>query len=234
MARLLVALALVSSAWAESDPVRIDVAASRGEIIPQSKGGGGFQRLLRFTAVPGKVGRWIRQELAVRGTVFDAAGRTRAVHLDIIEYFRVDRKGRTRLDNHYSQFWSARGGDLMIESRLTYGVLKTRKLGDTIVNKGFILRSCLDAEGKRVTMKTRTLPRQVIPAEYGARVEFEPHAHALPTRYGYRVQWDTRRSRTQPSGEIEVGTWLVELPPQEGPTQAIARPQPIPRIRRRY
>ena len=70
--------------------------------------------------------------------------------------------------------------------------------------------------------------------KYGERVEFEPHDNALPTRYEYRVQWDTRRSRTKPSGEIETGTWLVELPREEGRTQAAARPQPIPVIRRRY
>ena len=210
--RTLATLLLLGSAFAQTAPVRIEVAATRGEIIPQSKGGGGFQRQLRFTAVPGRSSGWIRQQLTVRGSVFDATGRTKAVHLDIIEYFRCKTKGRTRLDNHYSQYWSARGGALHIQARLTYGRVVPRKRGDTIVGKGFILRSCLDENGERVVMKTRTLPRQVIPAEYGKRVTFEPRKGALATTYQYRVNWDTRKSRTKPVGSIGVGTWRVELP----------------------
>ena len=235
MVRLTILLACLGSSLAASQPVRIEVAATRGKIIPQSKGGGGFERRLRFTVAPGKAGGWIRQQLAVRGTVFDATGRTKAVHLDIVEYFRCKEKGRTRLDNHYSQFFSARGGDLRIQARLTFGALTPRKRGDTILSKGFILRSCVDEHGSNVTMKTRTMPRQVIPAEHGERVVFERHARTLVTTYAYGVRWDTRRSRTKPVGSVDVGTWRIE--PEKsadaGKTRAAVRARPIPLLRRR-
>lgn len=214
-------------------PVRVSVAASEGEIIPQSKGGG-FQRTFRFTATPGESLHWIRQVLAVRGTVFDSEGESQAVHLDIVEYYRVDKSGRTiQCDSHYSQYRDHCGGDLTISSTLTYGALATRKQGDTIIGKTFILRWAKDGDGKLFTMRTRK--GRVIPAEKGERVVFRADTGAIPTRYSYRVQWDARPgrgSRTQPSGVMERGTWLVVLPEQKGPTVAAARPRPIPRLDR--
>jgi len=236
---LLVALATPQTLGAEEDPpepVEIHVAASRGEIIPQSRGGGGFQRSFRFTADPAEGNHWIRQVLEVRGTVFDAGGETRAVHLDVIEYYRVDSTGRAiQADSHYNQFWEACGGDLTIGSTLTYGTLEARKLGDPILGKSFILRAATDAAGELVTMRTRTT-RRVIPAEHGERVEFHVDRGSIPSTYAYRVQWDARAgsgSRTQPSGDIETGTWKIEYPQRPGPTQAAIRPRPIPRIERR-
>ena len=82
-------------------------------------------------------------------------------------------------------------------------------------------------------MKTRRLPRRTIPAENGERVEFRQDPGSIPTRYSYRVQWDARvgvGSRTQPSGEIDVGTWTIEAPEQTGHTRAVQRAKPIPRI----
>ena len=217
----------------EAPSIRIGVAASDGEIIPQSKGGGGFQRTFRFTATPGTANHWIRQSLEVRGTVFDAEGKSAPAHLDVVEYYRVDSTGRAiQADSHYSQFWEYCGGDLTITSTLTYGTLVPKKVGDTIVGKSFILRSATDAAGEFVTMRKRTT-REAIPAERGERVEFQPAPGSLPTRYTYRVQWDARPgigSRTQPSGEIEVGTWIIEIPEQTGPTRAVVRPRPIPRL----
>ncbi|MHC4578355.1 MAG: hypothetical protein ACYTFD_10550 [Planctomycetota bacterium] len=215
-------------------PIRIQVAATRGQIIPQSKGGGGFQRTFRFTAIPGKSNHWLRQVLEVRGTVFDAKGKSTPAHLDVIEYYRVGSLGRTiQPDSHYSQYWHHCGGTLTISSTLTYGTLVPKKRGDTILGKSFILRSAKDAAGKTVTMKTRTT-RQVIPAEHGERVEFHLDRGSIPTHYTYRVQWDARPgrgSRTRPSGEMEVGTWRMELPKQTGPTVALVRPRPIPRLK---
>ncbi len=216
------------------EPVRILVAASRGRIIPQSKGGGGFQRTLRFTASPGKSNRWIMQRLEVRGTVFDAAGAVTAAHLDVVEYYRTDGTGRAiEADSHYSQYWDHCGGDLTITSTLTYGTLAPKRLGDTILGKSFLLASARDAAGNLVTMKTRTT-RQKIYAERGTRVEFAADAGCLSTRYSYRVRWDTRAgsgSRTQPSGEIAVGTWEVEAPAQTGSTRARATARAIPDMR---
>jgi len=211
-------------------PVRVHVAASPGRIIPLSRGGGGFQRTFRFRARPGRSGCWIRQVLEVRGTVLDAAGRSSPAHLDVVEYYRVDASGRTiQPDSHHSQYPEHCGGDLTIRSTLTYGTLETAKLGDTIVRKSFILRDAKDATGESVTMRTRK--GWVIPAERGARVAFKRDAGSIPSHYEYRVQWDARPGqgpRTQPSGEMETGTWYVEPPPQTGHTVAVARPQPIP------
>lgn len=215
------------------DPVRIEVQATRGRIIPQSKGGGGFERTFRFRAVPGEGNHWIRQELAVRGTVFDEEGTRKPVHLDVVEYYRVDSSGRTlQADSHYSQFWEARGGDLTITSTLTYGTLEAKKVGDTILLRSFILRGATDAEGEPVVMRKRT-NREILPAERGERVTFAPHEGTIPTQYGYRVTWDARAgegARTQPAGEIETGTWVPVLPAQTGPTRADARAQPIPEL----
>ena len=219
------------------EPVRILVAGTKGRIIPQSKGGGGFDRAFRFTAVPGKGGQWIRQVLEVRGTVFDAKGRSTAAHLDVIEYYRIDASGKTKRDNHYSQYWQHCGGTLTIRSTLTYGRLVRKKRGDTIVGKSFILNAAKDAAGKYVTMKTRTLPRQAISAERGKRVEFHRDPGALRTRYTYRVQWNAcpgSGPRTRPSGTIDVGTYTIEGPAQTGPTVEAARPRPIPRIKKRH
>ena len=233
---LLLLAALAAPDTPPPEPIRIRVAATSGEVIPQSKGGGGFQRSFRFTAVPGKSNHWIRQELEVRGTVFDAEGRTTEVHLDVLEYYRLNARGRTiQSDSHYSQFWNHCGGDVTIFSTLNYGSLRPKKLGDTIMAKSFILRSCTDAAGEPVTMKIR-ITRQTIPAERGERVEFRRHGGSIPTHYRYRVQWDARPgsgSRTQPSGEIETGTWWIEAPEQTGHTRAVARPRPIPRPRSR-
>ena len=216
-------------------PVRIKVAASKGQVIPQSKGGGGFQRTLRFTAVPGKAGRWIMQRLAVRGEVFDGKGRRKTVHLDVVEYYRLGRSGRAiSPDSHYSQYWSARGGDLVISATLTYGRLVAKRRGDPIVSKSFVLRVATDENGKPVTMKTRTIPRQVIPAERGRRATFAVDPGSIPMRYSYGVKWDTRPgigSRTKPSGTIEVGTWHAEAPKQKGYTRAAAKPRPIPPLK---
>lgn len=212
--------------------IRIDVAASEGEIIPQSKGGGGFQRTFRFTATPGEGNHWIRQTLEVRGTVFHADGKEAPAHLDVIEYYRVDSSGRAiQADSHYSQFWDFCGGDLVISSTLDYGTLRPKRPGDPILLKSFILRSANDAEGKAVTMRKRR-NREVIPAEGGEHVEFEVDERSIPTRYSYRVRWDARPGsgpRTQPAGEIEAGTWEVVLPEQTGPTRAVERPRPIPK-----
>ena len=239
----LAALTALGIAWlgaARAEPpvqVRILVAATKGRIIPQSKGGGGFERGFRFTATPGKSSHWIRQVLEVRGTVFDAKGGSKAAHLDVIEYYRVDSAGRTKRDSHYSQYWDYCGGTLTISSTLTYGRLLPKKRGDTIVGKSFILRSAKDATGKYVTMKTRTLPRRTIPAERGERVEFESDAGSPQTRYTYRVRWNAcpgSGPRTRPSGTIDVGTYTIEAPAQTGPTVAAARPRPIPRIKKRH
>jgi hypothetical protein len=213
--------------------VRIAVAASAGEIIPQAKGGG-FQRTFRFTATPGASLHWIRQVVAVRGTVFDEDGKTLAVHLDIVEYYRVDASGKTiQHDSHYSQYRDHCGGDLEISSTLTYGRLEARKRGDTILGKTFILRGAKDGAGEHFTMRTRK--GRVIPAEKGKRVVFQVDPGSIPTRYAYRVKWDARPGhgrRARPSGEIEQGTWRVVLPEQKGPTKAVARSRPIPRLER--
>jgi hypothetical protein len=213
-------------------PIRIEVAASRGQIIPQAKGGG-FQRTFRFTAVPGKGNHWIRQALEVRGSVLDAKGRSTPVHLDIVEYYRVNSKGRTiQHDSHYSQYRDHCGGTLTIRSTLTYGTLAARKRGDTILARSFILCSARDAVGKDFTMRTRK--GELIPAERGTRVVFHLHRGTIPTQYGYRVRWDARPgrgSRARPSGEIDVGTWKALLPKQTGSTVALVRPRPIPRLK---
>ncbi len=217
-------------------PVRILVAATKGRIIPQSKGGGGFERGFRFTAIPGKSSHWIRQVLEVRGTVFDAKGRSTAAHLDVIEYYRLNSSGRAKRDTHYSQYWNHCGGTLTISSTLTYGKLLPRKRGDAIVGKSFILRSAKDAAGKYVTMRTRTLPRRPILAERGERVEYQMDGGSIPTRYTYRVHWNAcpgSGPRTRPSGKIDVGTWMIEAPKQSGPTVEASRPRPIPRIKKR-
>jgi hypothetical protein len=228
---LLLVLGASAAPQAPPDPVRIEVAASSGAIIPQSKGGGGFQRTFRFTAVGGEANRWIRQTLAVRGTVFDAEGTSAPAHLDVVEYYRVDSKGRAiQADSHYSQFWEHCGGDLEISSTLEYGTLAPKRLGDTIMGKSFVLKWAKDAEGEIVTMRKRR-NREEIPAERGERVEFRAQDGALPTRYSYRVRWDARPGvgpRTKPAGEIEVGTWQVVLPEETGPTRAAAREAPIP------
>ena len=175
------------------------------------------------------------QRLHVRGEVFDGKGNRKAVHLDVVEYYRVSSSGRAvSRDSHYSQFWTARGGDLVISSTLTYGRLVARKRGDTIVSKSFVLRGAVDGDGKPVIMKTRTTPRQVIPAERGKRVTFDVDPGSIPTRYSYGVKWDTRPgvgSRTQPSGEMGVGTWWVVAPKQKGHTGTVSTPRPIPRLR---
>lgn len=229
----LVVLVLAAAAAPEPppDPVRIEVEASKGAIIPQSKGGGGFQRTFRFTAVGGAGGRWIRQTLEIRGTVLDADGKSSPAHLDVVEYYRVDSSGRAiQADSHYSQFWDFCGGDLAITSTLEYGTLAAKRVGDTILLRSFILRSATDAEGQAVTMRKRR-NREVIPAEGGEHVTFEADGRAIPTRYAYRVRWDARPGkgpRTKPAGEIEVGTWHVVLPEQKGPTRAAERQMPIP------
>ncbi len=235
----LLALAAAGVARADGPPpetVTIAVAATKGQIIPQSRGGGGFQRTFRFTATPGKSGHWIRQLLAVRGTVLDAEGNSTPVHLDVTEYYRVGASGRTiQADSHYSQFWKFCGGDLTIVSTLVYGTLRSIKVGDTILGKSFILRSATDAAGEFVTMETRTT-RQEIPAERGERVAFDPDPGAVPTSYRYRVAWDARPGvgpRTQPAGAIEVGTWFMEPPEQTGPTRERPRPRPIPQLETR-
>ena len=234
--RLLLLFALVGAASAQEtapDTILIEIVSSRGEVIPQSKGGGGFQRSFRFHAKPGKANHWIQQVLEVRGTVFDAEGRTKVAHLDVIEYYRVDSKGKAiQTDSHYSQYWSHCGGDLTISSTLTYGKLERIKVGDTILSKSFILRSCLDEKGEPVVMKKRTT-KEVIPAEHGKRVRFVVDPGSIPTRYSYRVQWDARDVRTKPSGTIEVGTFEHVLPEQSGHTRAEARPEEIPVVRRR-
>lgn len=236
MRSLLIFLALAGVAAPEAPSVRIEVAASEGEIIPQSKGGGGFQRTFRFTAVPGEANRWIRQTLEVRGTVFDAEGRSEPAHLDVVEYYRVDSDGRAiQADSHYSQFFEFCGGDLAITSRLEYGTLAPKRLGDPIMAKSFVLRGATDAKGEQVTMRKRTT-RETIPAERGERVEFRAAEGALPTRYAYRVRWDARPGvgpRTKPAGAIEQGTWQVVLPDQTGPTRAEASPRPIPPVNHR-
>ena len=232
-------LVLASALLASDAQVRITVAATKGEIIPQSRGGGGFQRTFRFTAKPGKAlhsgSHWIRQTLEVRGTVFDAKGNTVRAHLDVIEYYRVDGKGRAiQADSHYSQFEKMAGGDLTIRSTLIYGTLTSIKRGDSIMGKSFILRSCADAAGKFVTMKTRK--GRIIPAEKRERVTFKRHAGSLVTRYEYGVRWDAR-SRTKPSGTMEVGTWLIEVPQSKGTskskTSEAARPRAIPLLKTR-
>ena len=212
--------------------VRITVAATQGEIIPQSRGGGGFQRTFRFTAKAGAALHWIRQELEVRGTVFDAKGSVTRAHLDIVEYYRVDAKGRAiQADSHYSQFEKMSGGNLTIRSSLTYGALKSLKRGDAIMGKSFILRGCADAAGKPVTMKTRK--GRVIAAEQGKQVKFTRSVGSLATRYEYGVAWDTRTSRTKPSGKMQVGTWLIEVPKEKGKTSEVARSRAIPRLKAR-
>jgi len=214
------------------EAIRIQVAATKGQIIPHSKGGG-FQRTFRFTAIPGKGNHWIRQVLEVRGTVFDAKGRSTPVHLDVIEYYRVNSSGRTiQSDSHHSQYRDHCGGALTIRSTLTYGTLLPRKRGDTILAKSFVLRSARDAAGEYFTMRTRK--GQTIPAERGTRVVFHLDRGTIPTRYTYGVRWDARPgrgSRSRPSGEIDVGTWNAELPRQTGPTVALIRPRPIPRLK---
>jgi hypothetical protein len=230
---LLVLIAAASAQEVAPDPILIELKSSRGEIIPQSKGGGGFQRSFRFHAKPGKANHWIQQVLEVRGTVFDAEGNTKVAHLDVIEYYRVDSKGKAiQTDSHYSQYWNHCGGDLTISSTLTYGKLERVKRGDTILSKSFILRSCLDEKGEPVVMKKRTT-KDVIPAEGGQRVRFVVDPGSIPTRYSYRVQWDSRDVRTKPSGTITVGTFEHVLPEQTGHTRAEVRPEAIPVVRGR-
>jgi hypothetical protein len=226
-------LGVATAQEAAPDPILIEIVSSRGSIIPQSKGGGGFQRSFRFHAKPGKANHWIQQVLEVRGTVFDAEGRTKVAHLDVIEYYRVDAKGKAiQADSHYSQYWNHCGGDLTISSTLTYGKLERVKVGDTILSKSFVLRSCLDEKGEPVVMKKRTT-KEIIAAEHGKRVRFEVDPGSIPTRYSYRVQWDARDVRTQPSGTIEVGTYEQVLPEQTGHTRAEVRPEAIPVLGRR-
>lgn len=234
---MLGAILAVTAAAEPAAQVRITVAATKGEIIPQSRGGGGFQRTFRFTAKAGGALHWIRQELEVRGTVFDAKGKVTRAHLDIVEYYRVDAKGRAiQADSHYSQFEKMSGGNLTIRSTLTYGTLKSFKRGDAIMGKSFILRGCADATGKAVTMKTRK--GRVIVAERGKRVKFTRRVESLATRYEYSVAWDTRASRTKPSGKMQVGTWLIEVPKSngigaKGKTSEVARSRAIPRLKTR-
>ena len=224
--------AAAALAQGPATPVLIHVAASKGQLIPQSKGGG-FQRLFRFSAKPGRAGHWIRQALEVRGSVVDAKGATMAVHLDIVEYYRVGSSGRAiQPDTHFSPFRKHCGGALTIRSTLTYGTLASIKRGDMILGKSFILRGATNAVGKFVTMRTRK--GQVIPAEHGERVTFNRHAGSVPTRYAYAVTWDAcpgTGSRTRPKGAIEQGTWQMEAPKQSGTTAAVVRPQPIPGLR---
>ena len=131
------------------------------------------------------------------------------------------------------------GGALTISSKLEYGTLASKKRGDTILSKSFILGSAKDEKGKLVTMRKRTT-RDVIPQERGLKVVFTVQRDSLPTTYTYRVQWDVRK-RTRPSGRIEVGTWKIELPkPREsgkgkekGRTHAQSLSQPIPRLKTR-
>ena len=154
----------------------------------------------------------------------------------MVEYYRVDAKGRAiQADSHYSQFEKMAGGDLTIRSTLTYGTLASVKRGDSIMGKSFILRSCSDADGKFVTMKTRK--GRVIPAEKGKRVTFQGRAGSLPTHYEYRVRWDARASRTKPSGTMDVGTWQIEVPQLrgtgKGKTSEVARPRAIPLLKTR-
>jgi hypothetical protein len=107
-----------------------------------------------------------------------------------------------------------------------------KRLGDTILQRSFVLRSATDAKGEEVTMRKRR-NREVIPAEGGEHVDFRQDPGSIPTRYSYHVRWDARPGvgpRTQPAGEIEVGTFEVEIPEQTGHTQAIVRPSPIPRL----
>ena len=118
------------------------------------------------------------------------------VHID-----RHTRIGGRNLDQQVRQ---PPGGNLQISATLTYGSLSPIKRGDTIANKSFVLCWAIDDEGEFVTMKTRVRPRQVIPAERGERAKFHPAKGALRTTYGYRVQWDTRGSRTRAAGEIET------------------------------
>jgi hypothetical protein len=222
---------LAALAVAQSGPVTIRVAASAGEVIPRAKGGGGFQRTLRFTAHGGEALHWIRQDLQVRGSVTDDKDVTKVVHLDVTEYYRLGKNGRAvSPDTHYSQYWDYRDGDLTISAKLIYGMLKSIKRGDTITGKSFVLRSATNAAGKKVTMKTRTMPRRVIPAEHGKRATFERAPGAPATHYRYRVRWDGHR-RTKASGEVETGTWWVEVPEQTGPTRAAERRLPIPPLR---
>jgi len=231
--RCIVLLAAV--AVAADPPTRIRLEASRGEVIPQAKGGGGFQRSFRFFAAPLRDGRWIRQELAVRGTVFDEEGTRATVHLDVVEYYRVDRKGRARqIDSHYSQFREARGGDLSIASKLTYGSLSSIKRGDPIMTKTFILRGATNESGEPVPMRKRTTG-EIIPAEGGEKVKFEVEDQALATRYEYAVSWDTRTgvgSRAEPSGNIERGTWKIELPKTKDTTKETPKVEAIPELKR--
>jgi len=244
--RPLLLLLVATAAGAEDGPppetVTIRVAATRGEIIPRSRGGG-FQRSFLFTAKPGEANHWIRQTLEVRGTVKDREGETEDVHLDIIEYYRVNGRGRLlQYDSHYSVFRNHCAGALTIRSRLVYGELKARKRGDTILGKTFILRSCLDADGEKVTMRTRK--GRLIPAEHGERVTFAPRRGALPSRYEYAVEWDAcpgSGPRTQPNGTLERGVWWIERPKPKPAkdettrtkTVSEAQRRPIPRVRRR-
>ncbi|MHC4957922.1 MAG: hypothetical protein ACYTGN_06060 [Planctomycetota bacterium] len=224
-------LLFAALAAAQFPSVTIRVAASAGQVIPRAKGGGGFQRTLRFTATGGEALHWIRQELQVRGSVTDDKGVSKAVHLDVIEYYRLGKHGRAvSPDSHYSQYWDYRDGDLMITATLTYGMLTSLKRGDTITSKSYVQRSSTNATGKRVVMKTRTMPRRVIPAEHGQRAAFARADGSLATHYRYRVHWDGRR-RTKASGAVETGTWWVEVPEQTGPTRARERRQPIPELR---
>ena len=218
---------------APPDPILIEIKSSRGEIIPQSKGGGGFQRSFRFHAKPGKANHWIQQVLEVRGTVFDAEGGSKVAHLDVIEYYKLEASGRAiQTDSHYSQYWNHCGGDLTITATLTYGQLERIKRGDTILSKSFILRSALDENGEHVVMRKRTT-KDVIPAEKGKRVRFVVDPGSIPTRYSYRVRWDSRDGgRTKPSGTIDVGTFEHLLPEQTGHTRAEVRPEAIPVVRR--
>ncbi len=230
-------LLLTVGAQAAPKSIRIAVSATSGEIIPQSKGGGGFQRSFRFTVAPGpgESNQWIRQELRVRGTVFDKAGRSTAAHLDVVEYYRVNAKGRMiQPDIHYSQYPRYCGGDLVIKSKLTFGRLRTKKRGDTIVAQSFILKWAKDAASEFVIMKTRDR-RRIIASEKGKHVEFEDNDEASASHYEYKVTWNAcpgAGPRTKPNGTLEPGKWWVETPKQDGPTQAKEKPRPIEPPRR--
>lgn len=236
---LTLVLLLAASANPQSAPksIRIQVFASHGEIIPQSKGGGGFQRRFRLEVVPGpgESNHWIKQELKVRGTVFNKAGQPTRAHLDVVEYYRVNAKGRMiQPDIHYSQYPRYCAGDLVIRSKLTFGRLKTKKRGDTIVAQSFILKWAKDATGEFVIMKTRDRLR-IIASEKGKRVEFESNENASASHYEYKVTWNAcpgAGPRTKASGTLEPGTWWIETPEQTGSTRVANKPRPIEKPKR--
>jgi len=214
--------------------VRIRVAGTKGELIPRSKGGPGYQRTFRFTATPAKSSHWIRQQLALRGTLVDVKGRTARAHLDVIEYYRVDASGRTlQPDSHRRKYPRHCSGTLTVTATLTYGTLVPKKRGDAIVGKSFILRSATNAAGKSVTMRKVTTG-EIIPAEHGKRVVFHVDPGSIPTRYVYRPHWDAcpgPGGKTELTGGIDAGTYKIEEPHQSGHTVAIVRPRPIPRLK---